>query len=197
MSPPPTQPALLRPSRAPAVRWRLVRRAAPALIALVLATAGGPPPPTGRPKVQALTPAGIKTLLGQSRVPLTLVHVWATWCPPCREEFPEVVRFQKAYADRGVHLILVSADAPQTEERVAGYLADQGAPSPSYRIANPDESFINTLSTNWSGAIPASFFFGPDGRLRQWWEGAATYDRYRQTADALLSGPPPATPGAP
>ena len=56
--------------------------------------------------------------LQQSRAPLTLVHVWATWCVPCREELPIVLRVRQAYTNRGLEVILVSADPPDTRAAV-------------------------------------------------------------------------------
>jgi thiol-disulfide isomerase/thioredoxin len=138
------------------------------------------------PDLRTLTAEDLSGRLGQLREPLTLVHVWATWCAPCRKEFPRLLRFREAYDGRGVTMILVSADAPDKREQVARYLAEQGASFPSFIITNPNAAFINTLCTNWSGAIPASFFFGMDGKLKEWWEGEAEYDRYEETARRLL-----------
>ena len=124
--------------------------------------------------------------LQQSRAPLTLVHVWATWCVPCREELPIVLRVRQAYTNRGLEVILVSADPPDTRAAVAHYLEARDARFPSYLIDNPNASFINTLCTNWSGALPASFFFSPGGRLQRWWEGSAEYARYQKSVEQLL-----------
>lgn len=140
----------------------------------------------GTPDVKVVNAGELKSILAQARGTATLVHVWATWCPPCREEFPNIVRVHEAYAGRGLDLILVSADAPTSRSAVVSYLTRQGAVFPSYMIDNPDAVFIDTLCTNWSGALPASFFLGPDGALLQWWEGKTNYAAYQQTADAVL-----------
>ena len=158
-----------------------------AMVLLALAVSGcNARPKHETPDVQLLTAPELKSRLSQLREPLTVVHVWATTCVPCGEEFPRLMRFREAYAGRGVPMILVSADPPAQKARVANYLAERGALSPSYIIDNPNESFIDVLCTNWSGGMPASFFFGPGGELRQWWEGKAEYEKYRTTADALL-----------
>lgn len=39
---------------------------------------------------------------------VVLVNLWATWCPPCRKEMPEIDRLQKAYADRGLVVVTLS-----------------------------------------------------------------------------------------
>ena len=139
-----------------------------------------------QPDLQLLTAEQLKYQLHQARAPLTLVHIWATWCSPCREEFPILMRFRDDYNKRGVTLLLVSADSPAEKDAVTRYLADHNARFTSYLIDNPNETFVDTLNPQWSGAIPASFFFGPGGELRQWWEGKAEHEKYRATAESLL-----------
>ena len=138
------------------------------------------------PAVRVLTADKLGERIQQSSAPVTLVHVWATWCEPCREEFPELLRVRQAYASRGLELILVSADSPDARASVERFLAEWGVLSGSYQIDNPNAAFINTLCTNWSGALPASFFFAPGGRLQRWWEGKAEYARYREASEQLL-----------
>jgi thiol-disulfide isomerase/thioredoxin len=158
-----------------------------ALLLLCAAAPGcGPAPARVPPPLQVLSADGLKQLLMQTNAMPTLVHVWATWCPPCREEFSSVVRFHNTYGNGRIRVILVSADAPDKPQPVLDYLATQGAAFPSYIIVNPDAAFINVLYTNWSGSIPASFFYAPNGELKEWWGGMAAYDRYQTTADALL-----------
>ncbi|GAB4251946.1 peroxiredoxin family protein [Deferrisoma sp.] len=41
---------------------------------------------------------------------VVFVNLWATWCPPCREEIPSMVRFYQRYRDRGVEILAVSED---------------------------------------------------------------------------------------
>ncbi len=56
------------------------------------------------------TLAGDTARVGEGRQPLTLVNVWATWCGPCREEFPELAALHAAYASRGLRVLAVSID---------------------------------------------------------------------------------------
>src|SRR5262245_24408831 len=42
---------------------------------------------------------------------VVLVNFWATWCVPCREEFPDLARLEKAYRDKGVAVLGVSIDS--------------------------------------------------------------------------------------
>lgn len=42
---------------------------------------------------------------------VTLVHFWATWCVPCREELPQLIRLVEANKARGLALLLIAADS--------------------------------------------------------------------------------------
>ena len=152
-----------------------------AVTAIAAATACCGHHATSGVRLEPITVDDLQRRLAHPQAPVTLVHVWASWCAPCREEFPVVVKVQRTLAGPKLDVLLVSTDDPKRSDEVRKYLAGQKALS-SYVIDNPNEAFIQTLSTNWSGALPASFFFGPSGQLLQSWEGAAPYERYAEAA---------------
>src|SRR5262245_23650688 len=94
----------------------------------------------------------------------TIVNVWASWCGPCREEFPDLLRVRRAYADRGLRLVLVSADfEPHAARR---YLDQMGVDFPTFIKTGNDMDFINGLHPAWGGALPATLVYDGGGRLR-------------------------------
>lgn len=139
------------------------------------------------PKV---TPADAPRVLAEVRRPgasVVLVNVWATWCQPCREEMPDVVRVGKEYRDRGLRLVLVSADFPEAVGDAARFLADRGVDFPSFIKADvPDQQFIDGLDPQWSGALPATFVFDGAGRLTAFWEGKADYAKLEKHVKEAL-----------
>ncbi len=105
------------------------RYAAAVGIALVLGAAGGcsggPEPEPGRAQTAPAAKAekghpapdfeltgfdGKTWRLSDLRGKVVFVNLWATWCPPCREEIPSMVRFYRRYRDRGVEILAVSED---------------------------------------------------------------------------------------
>ncbi len=117
---------------------------------------------------------------------LTLVHLWATWCAPCREEFPELIQAYRDLKDLGLSLVLVSADESSDIEAVEKFLKEHDAPVGSLVAEELDERFIELFSTNWSGALPASFFYDTEGNLVAEWDGSRSYDEYVETVESLL-----------
>lgn len=126
-----------------------------------------------------LTPIDAPGLLAVVREPgarATLVNVWASWCQPCREEFPDLVRLERQWRDRGFRLVFVSADFSEDVPNARAFLAEQGVGWPTYLKTGDDMQFIDTLDARWSGALPGSFLYDSSGRLVRFWEGKASAD---------------------
>ena len=157
---------------------------------LVLAVVFGPvgaaalaAPP--EPELVTVSPAELLDVVRSSAGPV-LVNVWATWCVPCREEFPDLLRVREQYRDAGLRVLLVSADFDLQREQALRFLAAQGVDFVTYHKRGDDEQFIDALSPEWSGALPATFVFDSLHRLVQWWEGKASLDRFEGAVRAVI-----------
>ncbi len=107
-----------------------------------------------------------------------LVNFWATWCVPCVEEFPDVQRLRENYRARGLTVIAVSLDRPaDTATVVARFLRTHREHGTLYiKKAGNDEAFINAVSPDWSGALPATFIYDARGILREMRIDKLSYD---------------------
>jgi thiol-disulfide isomerase/thioredoxin len=116
------------------------------------------------PGLAPMDEAAFTRTLAANRGKIVLFDFWATWCEPCRAELPQLVRLQEKYRGRGLVLLTVSADEPESEAAALEFLAKTGVRPPAYikRVAN-DEDFINSIDAKWSGALPALFLYGRDG----------------------------------
>ena len=96
---------------------------------------------------------------------VVLFDFWASWCGGCREEMPRLIELDRKLRNRGFVLVTVSVDEPEQEAAAIAFLKQKGAPFPAYRkqVKN-DEAFMGIVDQKWSGALPATFLFGPDGR---------------------------------
>jgi thiol-disulfide isomerase/thioredoxin len=154
------------------------------------ASAGSGSTPASTPPLASVTAAGIVKAIHEARGNVVLVNVWATWCDPCRREFPSLVRVSRESAGEGFRLILVSADFPDQRSKVVQFLVRQGVGFPSYLKDEDDMTFINTLDSRWSGALPATFLHDRSGRLLDFWEGEASYETLAGKVRALLGSEP-------
>lgn len=142
-----------------------------------------PAPSRTQARTPAAQPADAPAVLAAVQAPgakATVLNVWATWCEPCREEFPDLVRLGHEYSDRGVRLVLVSGDFDTEKAAVDKFLADQGVDFATYIKSGDDMKFINGLNPKWSGALPATFVYDGQGRLRDFWEGKASYEKMEE-----------------
>src|SRR5687768_4475799 len=90
------------------------------------------------PKVTQIDEQGLKDLLKPNGKP-RLINFWATWCGPCREEFPDLVKIGTDYKDK-IDLITVSLDeSSEIDGDVPEFLAQMGSDSPAYLLKTPDQ----------------------------------------------------------
>jgi thiol-disulfide isomerase/thioredoxin len=159
----------------------------PAVVAAVILTGGfgvtqkqvtpkppapqpGGPTPAAPPKVTEIDETALKSLLGAGagRTRPLLVNFWATWCVPCREEFPDLVKIRGQYEADRLDFVLVSLDDPSDlAKAVPEFLSEQRATAlPSYLLHATDDSVaINLVDPNWSGELPATFLYDRSGNV--------------------------------
>jgi thiol-disulfide isomerase/thioredoxin len=108
---------------------------------------------------------------------VVILNVWATWCGPCRSEFPEFVRYSRDTAGEDVAVRFLSVDESRQLAQVREFLAEHGVGGRTYLSAEGTDIVIALAAPNrWTYGIPVTLLFGPDGEVRDYWEGAVTYD---------------------
>ncbi len=116
-----------------------------------------------------------------------MVNFWATWCDPCREEFPNLVRLHNTYRSHGLSVLAISMDEPESVPAIEQFLKSQGANFGSYRQHFKDfEALVNSINPRWGGAIPATFLYDREGRLVESWQGATTFEEFERAVKPLL-----------
>jgi thiol-disulfide isomerase/thioredoxin len=150
----------------------------------LLAGCGGEEP--GGPALLPVSAAELRRAVREPGAKVVLVNMWATWCAPCREEFPDLLRLQRAYRQRGLRVLLVCWDADARQARK--FLARQGVDFPSFMKsdAESDAGFIDAFEPRWTGAFPATFIYDESGTLRHFWEGKASYATFEEKIRNVL-----------
>lgn len=117
-------------------------------------------------------PGGGELVMAALRGKPLLINFWATWCAPCLRELPEIDRFQRDHAARGLQVIGLAVDGPQP---VREFLARKPLHFP-VALAGLDGSDLVRDLGNPQGALPFSVLIDEQGRLRQRKLGETGYD---------------------
>jgi thiol-disulfide isomerase/thioredoxin len=156
-------------------------------IAAIVLAASVVVPANPAPAPSPVEAGAIRAEVTKAGAAAVLVNVWATWCSPCREEFPDLLHVARELAPKGLRVILVSVDFPGEEPEVRKFLTSQGVDFPTFIRTGKDETFVDGLEEKWSGAIPATFVYDGNGKLVRFWEGKASYPVIKKRALAALN----------
>jgi thiol-disulfide isomerase/thioredoxin len=159
-------------------------------VGLVLIMGCGQPRPVPVERVR-VTPVKAQDVLRVVHEPgakVVLVNIWATWCGPCREEFPNIVKLARRYQARGLRVVFVSTDVETELPNVKRFLAKQGVDFPTFIKAEKDQEFIDGVNPQWDGALPATLIYDGSGKLRHFWEGTASYEEFERKVLEILNG---------
>jgi thiol-disulfide isomerase/thioredoxin len=90
---------------------------------------------------------------------LYVINFWATWCGPCVKELPYFDRLQREFADRPLSVLLVSLDfARNLEKKVVPFVKERQLKAKVLFLHQPrGHKWMEKISENWSGAIPATY----------------------------------------
>lgn len=172
------------------MRPRPARPGPPALaltvVLTVLTTLAGC---SGRVSVEPLTASGIDSIRRASRARVVLLNVWATWCRPCLDEMPGIVRLRADYSADDLEVLLLSADdLSDLDSAVVPFLERTGVSFPTWIIGERDQdAVIRALDPEWSGALPATILSLRGERVSRTLVGERTYEQLKTEIDALLA----------
>lgn len=138
-------------------------------------------------EIKIISSSDLKMILEDGKGSIMLLNVWATWCIPCREEFPDLAKLAKKYSDQ-VQFITISADEiSDLDSKVIPFLKEQNMAAKNYllKVADPEE-FINTLNKDWSGAIPATFIYDKKGIQKEILIGKQSYEEFENAIKTVI-----------
>jgi cytochrome c biogenesis protein CcmG, thiol:disulfide interchange protein DsbE len=87
-----------------------------------------------------------------------VVNLWASWCGPCRFEFPH---FQQAAADYGKRVAFLGINKEDADEFAEEFLREEPVPYPSY--ADPDEEIAESIDSEAARGLPVTVFYDRAG----------------------------------
>jgi thiol-disulfide isomerase/thioredoxin len=131
---------------------------------------------------------GYQRILQEYRGKPLVVAFWATWCEPCRDEYPMLNELAKQHAPQGLKVVGVSLDQDGDLILMRRFLARYKPIFPNYRKSKGEEdAFSQAVMQGWNGSLPASFFYAKDGKQVAHLLGATDHDTYEAAIRMLLS----------
>jgi thiol-disulfide isomerase/thioredoxin len=110
---------------------------------------------------------------------VVLVNLWATWCPPCREEMPTLQAFYEKYKPLG--FVLIAIDQGETGELVRSFAAEFGLTFPVWVDEyNRASRAFNTMN------LPSSYVIDRGGRIRLMWVGGISEANLELSVPAVI-----------
>jgi thiol-disulfide isomerase/thioredoxin len=112
-----------------------------------------------------------------------VVDFWATWCPPCRKEIPELNAIYKKYRSRGLVVLGLSVDIIQGDgvKSVRPFAQELKI---GYPILMADDAVVDALDVD---NLPTTLFFNRKGELISRLEGAGKRGELAETVKGLFS----------
>jgi thiol-disulfide isomerase/thioredoxin len=131
---------------------------------------------------------GYQKLVEQYRGKPLLITFWATWCEPCRDEFPMLNELVKEYSPKGLHVVGVNLDGDGDLILMRRFIVRYKPVFTNYRKKEGGEDgFVQAVLPGWRGEIPASFFYDKDGRQIGHLVGANDRESYEAAIRSLLA----------
>ncbi|MBN2147808.1 MAG: TlpA family protein disulfide reductase [Anaerolineales bacterium] len=90
---------------------------------------------------------------------VVLINAWATWCPPCKAEMPDLNAYYQAHQDDGFVILAINAGDPA--EEAAAFAKEKGLAFPV--LLDPSSRLLGALGIN---SFPTSILVGVDGIVK-------------------------------
>ena len=117
------------------------------------------------PELTLTDVGGASASLADYRGQVVLVNLWATWCPPCKEEMPALESFYRKHKSQGFVIIAINDGDPAND--VIQFVKDYGLTFPVWL----DPTYIATEQAFKTLSLPSSFVINREGTIVLSWVG--------------------------
>lgn len=119
---------------------------------------------------EATTMTGERVSLSSLKGKPVILNFWATWCPPCREEIPELNKFYEKYKDR---VIILGIEIGEPKAEVERFLRDQNILYPVILDSEQKSSISNLYRIS---LVPTTFIVDEQGKILNVIMGSTTFE---------------------
>lgn len=139
--------------------------------------------------VQTIDKVKFERMIKERNGKVLLLNFWATWCVPCREEFPDLVKIASEFSSAKVEVIGISLDFPEeVRSKIIPFLKSQKANFTNYVNGfKKDDELIDLVNEKWNGALPATVVYDEDGNQIAFLEGKKSYSDFKILLNKLVN----------
>ena len=127
---------------------------------------------------------GERITLSDLRGKVVLLNFWATWCPPCRWEIPDLNRIYTTYKDRGVVVLGVSWD-DLSNEQIKTFVRNYKVDYPILHGTQSELSHVGKAYA-WEGYLPTTYIIDRKGYVQDVYIGARNEKFFLKSIEPLL-----------
>ncbi|WP_171411700.1 TlpA family protein disulfide reductase [Corallococcus exercitus] len=135
------------------------------------------------PSFQMTKHAGGELALSDLKGRVVMLDFWATWCPPCREEMPSLVKLAKEYESQGLVFVAASRDDGATATQEVDYFLQRFQPELRPYVVYADDTVARAFQVN---ALPTLYFLDRDGKVMDAQRGMLSEDGLRRRIERAL-----------
>jgi thiol-disulfide isomerase/thioredoxin len=133
--------------------------------------------------------AGYQQILAKYHGKPLVVNFWATWCEPCRDEYPLIVELAAEFKSQGISVVGINMDDDSDMNLVRRFIARTQPHFPNYR-QKPGidlDAFYHGVNPAWTGTMPQTIFYTRDGHINLFFLGTRPRPVFEQAFRDLLT----------
>jgi thiol-disulfide isomerase/thioredoxin len=145
-----------------------------------------------RPRLTTVTSSELDRALRPGKGRPLLLHVWASWCVPCRAEWPRLAAYLRQVGVERLDVITVALDEPSQAQAAARILEESGGVPGRCLLAaaEPAGPVLRSLDAEWDGSLPTTLLFDAGGTIRLAQRGLTRLAALEKEVDRVLGAAP-------
>jgi len=113
---------------------------------------------------------------------ILVVNSWASWCPACAGELPDLAKLGQEFSDKNVKVLAINRAEPRTT--AVAFLSGLNAVDGLQLVLDPDDKFY---TTNDGYAMPETIFYDPKGNIIFHQHGRMSYEEMKTRTESIVS----------